>query len=108
MNERLDPFNQTVVDKVARDLQHERNCHCMRCLDNARHSTLWITEQRHVVRATDSFNEQQVIDSMARTETQEQMDLRMMNMLGETDIERMLALVAQSYGNIRDLMRESD
>lgn len=108
MTERLDPFNQTVVDKVARDLQHERNCHCMRCLDNARHSTLWITEQSHVVRATDSFKEQQVIDTISKMETVEQRDLRMMNMLGETDIERMLALVAQSYGNIRDLIREGD
>lgn len=106
--ERLDKFNQVVVDKVVREIQHESSCRCMRCADKARISGAWLNEQRHVVRATDSFKEQQVIDSMARAETQEEMDLRIMNMLGESDIERMLALVAQSYGNIRDLIREGD
>ena len=37
---------------------------------------------------------------MAKVETQEQLDSRMMNMLGEPDIERMLAMVGQNYGEL--------
>lgn len=31
MGERPD-FNRVVIDKIVRDVQHERNCGCMRCI----------------------------------------------------------------------------
>lgn len=106
MGERPD-FNRVVIDKIVRDVQHERNCGCMRCMGKARQSIAWVNEQNPVVRQSNAREEQAVIDSMSKAETPEQHDSRMMNMLGEEHLDGMLILVGQGYSGLVRLM-ESD
>ena len=100
MSERLDPFNTVVTNHIVRQMQHEYNCKCFQCISHAKASMAWLNENRQYTRANDRYREEEVIRGMAKVETQEQLDSRMMNMLGEPDIERMLAMVGQNYGEL--------
>jgi len=82
MGERPD-FNRVVIDKIVRDVQHERNCGCMRCMGKARQSIAWVNEQSPSVKRENAEQEQAVIDFLLKNETPELREQRLQNMAGD-------------------------
>jgi len=104
MGERIPDYNKIVIDKIVREVQHERNCGCMRCMGKARQSIAWVNEQSPTVKRENAEREQKVIDFLHKHETPEQHDSRMSNMLEEEHLDGMLILVGQGYSGLVRLM----
>lgn len=82
MGERPD-FNRVVIDKIVRDVQHERNCGCMRCMGKARQSIAWVNEQSPTVKRENAEQEQAVIDFLHKHETPELREQRLQSIAGD-------------------------
>lgn len=85
MGERPD-FNRVVKDKIVRDVQHERNCGCMRCMGKARQSITWVNEQSPSVKRENAEQEQAVIDFLNKNETPELREQRLQSLAGDVAV----------------------
>jgi len=85
MGERPD-FNRVVIDKIVRDVQHERNCGCMRCMGKARQSIAWVNEQSPSVKRENAEQEQAVIDFLHKNETPELREQRLQSLAGDVAV----------------------
>lgn len=86
MGERQPDYNRVVIDKIVRDVQHERNCNCERCMGKARQSIAWVNEQDPMIKKDNAEREQRVIDFLNKHKTPDLKEQRLQNMLGEVAI----------------------
>lgn len=86
MGERQPDYNRIVIDKIVRDVQHERNCNCERCMGKARQSIAWVNEQSPLVRKDNAEREQAVIDFLNKHETPELREQRLQSIAGDVAV----------------------
>ena len=86
MGERQPDYNRVVIDKIVREVEHERNCGCDRCMGKARQSIAWVNEQTPAVRKDNAVREQEIIDFMNKHESPDLREQRLQSMIGDMAI----------------------
>lgn len=86
MGERQPDYNRVVIDKIVREVEHERNCGCDRCMGKARQSIAWVNEQTPAVRKDNAVREQEIIDFMNKHESPDLRKQRLQSMIGNMAI----------------------